>query len=323
MTYYPGGDTTKPAAHGQAAPGAVPHRLPGQRRATRPNGGVTRQWIHKTGDTTYREYMSQWYYTNPQPEPARAHDAPAGRAHLVDDQRPAGELQLADGSGHAVPEHGHRHRRRAVPRRRRHGDGDLHPRQREHAGLGDRRQRRRQPDRASAPRRCRRRWRRWAPRRRRTSPAARAALIAAAVGGDARRDADREPDARSSVPGASPSSARTSLLNAWGSADSPGSVAGGAAAVRALDVFFGGLPGGVVSTRTVTANTVKQGTAPTITVDDRQRARAQAGRQRLAGRPAGRHDGRVGVDRGRQRRGLLHAPGPGRGHVRLHVVLRG
>ena len=29
--------------------------------------GVTRQWIIKTGDTSWKEYMSQWYWTNPQP----------------------------------------------------------------------------------------------------------------------------------------------------------------------------------------------------------------------------------------------------------------
>ena len=32
-----------------------------------PNGGVTRQWIIDNGNGTYTEYMSQWWYTNPQP----------------------------------------------------------------------------------------------------------------------------------------------------------------------------------------------------------------------------------------------------------------
>ena len=57
---------------------------------------------------------------------------------------------------------------------------------------------------------------------------------------------------RSSTPGAS--------------ATTPGSVAGGLAAVRAVEVFFGGLPGGVVSRRTVTADAVTAGTAPKITL---------------------------------------------------------
>jgi Bacterial Ig-like domain (group 3) len=59
---------------------------------------------------------------------------------------------------------------------------------------------------------------------------------------------------------------KTKVTQAWGNASTPGSVVGGAAAVHALDLFFGGLPGGAVSTQTVTANSVTYGTAPTITV---------------------------------------------------------
>lgn len=44
------------------------------------------------------------------------------------------------------------------------------------------------------------------------------------------------------------------------------SAAFGQEAVDKLDTFFGGLPGGVVSTQTVTAPTVTYGTAPTVTV---------------------------------------------------------
>ena len=61
-------------------------------------------------------------------------------------------------------------------------------------------------------------------------------------------------------------SRKNSVNGAWGNATNPGSVAGGVAAVHALDVFFGGLPGGVVSRRTVTANPVTAGTAPTISL---------------------------------------------------------
>jgi hypothetical protein len=50
------------------------------------------------------------------------------------------------------------------------------------------------------------------------------------------------------------------LSTAWSN------VAFGQRAVRAAELFFGGLPGGVVSTQTVTADAVKQGTAPKITV---------------------------------------------------------
>ncbi len=52
----------------------------------------------------------------------------------------------------------------------------------------------------------------------------------------------------------------------WGTATTPGSILGGLAAVNALDVFFGGLPGGVLSRRTVTADSVVAGTAPRVTV---------------------------------------------------------
>ena len=56
------------------------------------------------------------------------------------------------------------------------------------------------------------------------------------------------------------------IATAFGSPTSPNSIAGGAAAKRALDVFFGGLPGGVVSTRTVTAPAVTVGTPSTISL---------------------------------------------------------
>ncbi len=53
---------------------------------------------------------------------------------------------------------------------------------------------------------------------------------------------------------------KNTLSTAWSN------VAFGQRAVRAAELFFGGLPGGVVSTQTVTADAVKQGTAPKITV---------------------------------------------------------
>ena len=59
-------------------------------------------------------------------------------------------------------------------------------------------------------------------------------------------------------------SRKNTLNGVWGNATTPGSVAGGLAAVHALDVFFSGLPRGVVSRRTVTADPVTYGTAPKI-----------------------------------------------------------
>jgi hypothetical protein len=52
---------------------------------------------------------------------------------------------------------------------------------------------------------------------------------------------------------------KTSLTNVWGNSATPGSVLGGLAADNALDVFFAGLPGGVVSTQTVTASAINNG----------------------------------------------------------------
>ena len=60
---------------------------------------------------------------------------------------------------------------------------------------------------------------------------------------------------------------KSSVNTAWGNASTPSSVIGGATAKRALEVFFGGLPGGPLYTaRTVAANEVTEGTAPTVSV---------------------------------------------------------
>jgi hypothetical protein len=81
---------------------------------------------------------------------------------------------------------------------------------------------------------------------------------------------------------------KTRVLSTWGSASTPGSVAGGVAAVRALDVFFGGLPGGVVSRRTVTAKTVTHGTAPKISITiANEHGRKPAGKVSLVVRKGG------------------------------------
>jgi hypothetical protein len=59
---------------------------------------------------------------------------------------------------------------------------------------------------------------------------------------------------------------KRNVLNRWGSQTTPNTIAGGIAAVHAVEVFFGGLPGGVVSRRTVTAESVASGIAPKISV---------------------------------------------------------
>jgi hypothetical protein len=59
---------------------------------------------------------------------------------------------------------------------------------------------------------------------------------------------------------------KNSLNSAWGDTAHPGSVIGGLAADNALDVFFAGLPGGVISTQTVTADAIDNGAAVKINV---------------------------------------------------------
>ena len=59
---------------------------------------------------------------------------------------------------------------------------------------------------------------------------------------------------------------KNAVYNAWGAANNPNSLAGGQAALHALDVFFAGLPSGARSTRTITADAVKAPAAATITV---------------------------------------------------------
>jgi len=67
ITYYPGGDATAPQASQQKL--QVPY-LFGYRGAPGdgPDDGVNRQWIYDKGDGTYTEYMSSWHWTNPQPD---------------------------------------------------------------------------------------------------------------------------------------------------------------------------------------------------------------------------------------------------------------
>jgi hypothetical protein len=263
VAYYPGGDTSKPALTAKRL--QVPYLIgyqgkPGDAR----DGGVTRQWIRETGNAAYREYMSQWYYTNPKPGQlgltTLPQDAPIWstiNAQLASfswrtdpatlypntgtDGDDANYLVAADTATVTyTPANGNTPVSVTV------ASGGANPITIAPAALsaalsalG-----------ASAPA---------------SLAGARAALIAARTA--------PTPDATlierlTTVVGAwgVAQNRKTALLNAWGSASSPGSVAGGAAAVRALDVFFGGLPGGVVSTRTVTADPVPYGTAPTIRI---------------------------------------------------------
>ena len=66
ITYYPGGDTGQPLA--KVARLQVPYLFSYKgKEGDEPNGGITRQWLYDKGDGTYTEYMSVWWFTNPQP----------------------------------------------------------------------------------------------------------------------------------------------------------------------------------------------------------------------------------------------------------------
>jgi thiol-disulfide isomerase/thioredoxin len=66
ITYYPGGDTAQALTSQPRL--QVPYLFGYKgKEGDDPYGGVNRQWIHDKGDGTYTEYMSVWWFTNPQP----------------------------------------------------------------------------------------------------------------------------------------------------------------------------------------------------------------------------------------------------------------
>ncbi|WCB92466.1 hypothetical protein DSM104299_01162 [Baekduia alba] len=222
------------------------------------NGGVTRQWLIDKGNGTYTEYMSQWWFTNPQPNQLGITAIPLGapiwstiNAQLADftwktdpttvipntgvDTDDAPYLVDAD-TATVTPNAGGTNVTVANG-----GSVGISPAALSAAlaALG-----------TSAPAKL---------------AAAKTALL------DARAATPQDATLVSNlttVVGAwgVAQSRKTTLLNAWGSATSPNSIAGGLAAVHAVDAFFGGLPGGVLSRRTVTADPVAHGTAPKITI---------------------------------------------------------
>jgi hypothetical protein len=223
-----------------------------------PHGGVTRQWIIDKGNDTYTEYMSQWWYTNPRPNELGITTIPSAApiwakinsalatftwrsdpaeqyANTAIDTDDADFLVDAD-TATVTYDAGASKWTIAGGGPIAIGPSALSSAL---AGLG-----------ASAPSKL---------------AEAKTALIAALAA------APQDPALiakLNTVVGAwgVAQLRKTKVNNTWGSKTAPGSVAGGLAAVHALDVFFGGLPGGVVSHRTVTADPVVAGTAPTITI---------------------------------------------------------
>jgi thiol-disulfide isomerase/thioredoxin len=256
VSYYAGGDTTGTLTKINKL--QVPFVIGYQGNGSgQPNGGVTRQWIIDKGNNAYTEYMSNWWFTNPQPNQLGISTIP-----LTAPIWSTINSQLANFTWQSDPT-------------------KLYP----NTGVDtDDAQYLVDADTATVT---------YTPAVGSTaakwtissgsgpviiSPAALSAALAA-LGSSAPANlaaaktawlaaqaAGTDLTNLTTVVGAwgVAQSRKTTLLNAWGSATSPNSIAGGLAAVHALNVFFGGLPGGVVSRRTVTAGAVTYPAAPKI-----------------------------------------------------------
>lgn len=250
ITYYPGGDYTKPRQW--EARLQVPYLFSYKAKGgTDPQNGITRQWIQKNAPGSaeaYTEYMSNWWFTNPVQGRSNI-NIPAGapvwakvnanlaaftyktdvatvavsRSNLADS---ADYLVAADTTNVSV-----------------------------NTTTG-------QPQISSSGAQTA------------INPAALAASLAA-LGANAPTTlaeartkwlANQADVDYTTVVGAwlTADTRKASINTAFGAPTSPNSIAGGASAKRALDVFFGGLPGGAVSTRTVTADAITAPAAATI-----------------------------------------------------------
>lgn len=258
VTYYPGGEAggTPIATHKLQ----VPFLFGYQRDAA--GAGVKRQWIIDNGDGTYKEYMSNWWLANPRADQLDLASIPAGAPiwSTINEQLASATWRTdpasvavntgtdADSARFLVAED------TATVTYNPTGNGGAGSVSVSSSGpvaigpaalsaalsaLG-----------ASAPE---------------SSTGARNALIAAERA--ATPDATLIGNLRTVAGAWGVAQLRKGTINSrWGNATTPNSILGGLAAVHALDVFFGGLPGGVLSHRTVTADPVVEGTAPTVSV---------------------------------------------------------
>jgi hypothetical protein len=268
VSYYPGGVYNSVAAS-QANKLQVPFLIGYQAES---GGGVNRQWIINNGDSTYTEYMSDWWYTDPQPNEIGLSQIPqdasiwstidselanatyATNPATVDantaidsddsqylDSSDTGIIWDYNGSslsvtaGSVAPTHGAPPGTPSSPFGA--SPSDLSAALSSLAGsaeLGS----------ASA-----------VPA---TYAQAKADLITALAASTP--NSAEIADLETVVTAFGVAQGRKNSLNtAWGNATDPVSVIGGLAADNALDVFFGGLPGGVVSTQTVTASAINNG----------------------------------------------------------------
>ncbi|MDO9357274.1 MAG: Ig-like domain-containing protein, partial [Solirubrobacteraceae bacterium] len=259
VTYYPGADNSKPLAriNKLQVPFVVGYK--GQ-AGDAPHGGATRQWIIDKGDGKYTEYMSQYWFTRPaanqlgittiplnapiwtkinaaladftwQTDPTALYANTATDADDTDFLAEGDKGKVTEAGGNVTV---------ASTADPVNGTNvfDASPSTLATAlsALG-----------ADAPA---------------NFAAAKAAYLAAKAA-----NAPTVADLQKVVAAWGVAQIRKTRVNStWGNATSPGSVAGGIAALRALDRFFAGLPGGVVSTQTVSAPSVDAATAPTISL---------------------------------------------------------
>jgi thiol-disulfide isomerase/thioredoxin len=255
VSYYPGGvktgTTTK--INKLQVPFVIGYQGNG---SAQPNGGVTRQWIIDKGNGAYTEYMSQWWLTNPQPNQLGITAIPLTAPIWSTINSQVANFTWKTDPATVIPNTGI--------------DTDDAP------YLVGADTATVTPSGANVTVST--------PGPVAISPDALSAALAA-LGGSAPANLAGAKTALLAAQAASPQDAtlvsnlttvvgawgiaqsrKTTLLNAWGNATNPGTIAGGIAAVHALDVFFGGLPGGVLSRRTVTADAVTYPAAAKITL---------------------------------------------------------
>jgi thiol-disulfide isomerase/thioredoxin len=259
VTYLPGADSS--ATLTSAKKLQVPFVI-GYQGSTSPapNGGVARQWIVSNPSNTYTEYMSQWWYTKPQ----------ANQLGISTTQLPPGapiwakiNAALADFTWQTDPA-------TLYPNTAIETDDDQFLVDADTATVSYSTSNSRWTITSGGPIVI--------------SPAAVATALTA-LGSSAPANLAAAKTALLAAQAASTpdtalianlntlvggwgiaQSRKTKVITTLGTPTSPGSVSGGLNAVHALDVFFGGLPGGVLSHRTVTADTVTAGTAPKVTI---------------------------------------------------------
>jgi hypothetical protein len=256
ITFFPGGDTTKPER--RVARLQVPYLFAYQGQGgDAPAGGVTRQWIIKLNETANREYMSNWWMTNPQPFQVGLTQLPQDAPYWTTLNQQIAAFSWKTDVASVLPD-----RSISSDAAQFLVDSDTATVTPTSTGASVS---------TGGPVVI--------------SPAALAAAKAAlgaaapATLADARaahvaERAKPEPDATvlghlTTIIGAYgvADQRKGSIIQTWGSATAPDSIAGGAAAKRALEVFFGGLPNGVMtSTRTVSAPAAVTGKAPTVKV---------------------------------------------------------